>query len=92
MTSDPVPKRRVVCAATRFPCGLIVCGARHCDSAMRLQLEAIGRKYSPADEGFIDQNGVFLTRREAWKVAFAAGQIVRRVGGDGEELYSENLY
>ena len=43
-------------------------------------------------QGFIDQRGNFLTREEAWIVAEASGQIIRRVGGDGKKLYSENLY
>jgi hypothetical protein len=49
----------------------------------------------PVDQGFLDQHGVFLSRTEAWKVAEAAGQILRRVGGDdanGGTLFSENLY
>jgi len=33
-----------------------------------------------------------MTREEAWQVAEAAGQIKYRVGGDGKELFSENLY
>ncbi len=70
-----------------------MCGARHCDSVMRGQFKAIGQKYSPENEGFIDQFGVFMTREEAWVVANEAGQITRRVGGDGRgRLYSENLY
>lgn len=47
------------------------------------------------DQGFIDQFGAFMSRTEAWKVAEAAGQIIRRVDGDavdGGTLYSENLY
>jgi hypothetical protein len=55
--------------------------------------------------GFIDQEGDFLTRAEAWKVADKAGQIRRpygferhyknqRVANVGDEglLFSENLY
>lgn len=47
---------------------------------------------SPWEQGFIDQRGNFLGRQEAWQVAQAAGQIIRRVGGDteaGGTLYSE---
>lgn len=50
---------------------------------------------SAHEQGFIDQHGAFMSRREAWEVAEAAGQIIRRVGGDeadGGTLYSENLY
>jgi len=71
---------RIVCAANRKAfTGHIVLGIRHWDAFMR----------------GIDNKGVFLSRTEAWKVAEAAGQIIRRVGGDetnGGTLYSENLY
>jgi hypothetical protein len=33
-----------------------------------------------------------MTREEAFEVASAAGQIIRRVGGDDGKLFSENLY
>ncbi|MFC4706080.1 hypothetical protein [Paraburkholderia caffeinitolerans] len=66
-------------------------GLRHWDAFMhRMDTEG-----DPVDQGFIDNEGRFLGRVEAWKVAEAAGQIVRRVGGDhvdGGTLYSENLY
>jgi len=43
------------------------------------------------EEGFVDMDGNFLTREEAWDVADAAGQI-RRVTGSKGTLYSEDLY
>jgi hypothetical protein len=43
------------------------------------------------DQGFIDQFGDFLTRREAWEIAKDRGQILRDVSTPGT-LYSENLY
>lgn len=82
------PSRRVVCAALRHG-STIICGPRHWDSICR------GTSKGGWEQGFVDQRGVFLTREEAWKVAEAAGQILRRVGGDdmnGGRLYSENLY
>jgi len=87
---------RVVCAAVRNKSGLIVAGARHLDSIMRAQIEAMGKSpkdfSDPDDQGFIDQWGQFLSREEAWLVAEKRGQVIRRCGGDGERLYSENLY
>lgn len=89
--------RRIVCAANRSHWGLIVCGARHFDTVMHgmiaeLSVVPWGSEW---EQGFIDQHGVFLTRTEAWPIAEAAGQIIRRCGGDttdGGTLYSENLY
>jgi hypothetical protein len=96
-TPSPQPQgltlpRLVVCAALRHPSSRrIIAGARHFDEVMRDAAH-------PADtlhvweQGFLDQRGVFLSREDAWTVAEAAGQIRRRVGGDGVELFSENLY
>ena len=88
-------QRVVVCAANRSKSGKIVCGARHWDPAMRAQILVDGKRppeWSVAEQGFIDQFCVFMTRQEAWKVAEAAGQI--KFGRDYSKgvLYSEDLY
>lgn len=92
------PGRRIVCAAIQLP-DLVtpIIGPRHYDDTMHDTImleppELIEAWRHEAEQGFIDQHGVFLTREEAWVVAEAAGQIIRRVGGDGQRLYSENLY
>ena len=93
--------RRVVCAANRVAeTDALVLGPRHWDTTMRRN--ALARYNGDEacfdlewEQGFIDQKGIFMTREEAWKVAEAAGQIIRRVGGDtmnGGHLFSENLY
>jgi hypothetical protein len=95
--SVPPPKPRVVvCAANKWS-ETIVTGARHFDSIMHSQIARMFKYQLPPtpgrwQQGFIDQYGVFMDRREAWQVAEAAGQIVYRCGGDGEKLFSENLY
>lgn len=97
----------IVCAAMRKG-DVIVAGARHFDSVMRSQIKAMDtdapQPWGGCEQGFIDQWGNFLTRREAWKVADAAGQIRRPTGwekefqprpaniGDEAILFSENLY
>ena len=85
-------KRVIVCAAIRNHDGFIICGARHFDNGMRDQLLDSLRDWSMAEQGFIDQHGEFLNREQAHVIAVAAGQIVRRVGGDNNKLFSENLY
>lgn len=95
-------QRRVVCAANWHDDAGIVLGARHFDFLMHraIQIENDARfehcqeLIDPIEweQGFIDQRGEFMTREEAWTVAEAAGQILRRCGGDGTKLYSENLY
>jgi len=49
------------------------------------------------EQGFIDQYGNFLTRKEAWVIAKRQNQIMRYVGNQSSEsvddiLWSENLY
>ena len=104
MNTHEKPIRRIVCAANREEgTNLVILAPRHWDETMREQYRMCKgyceetRLVIPKfkEQGFIDQRGVFLTRQEAWKVAEAAGQIIRRVGGDtadGGTLYSENLY
>lgn len=85
------PGRRIVCAAMR--CGDdVYLGVRHLDEFMVEKWDAIHPKSPIEEQGFIDQHGEFLTREEAYDVAKAAGQIIRRCGGDEGRLYSENLY
>ena len=84
-------QRRVVCAANRFPDGVIILGARHWGPLMCEHANLLGRRGGNEEQGFIDQWRVFMTREEAWLVAVDAGQIIRDVGCSGE-LYSENLY
>lgn len=90
MTNLPT---RIVCAANRNAKGDILLGARHWDIFMQEQFKA--RNYSDDEDweqGFLDNNYNFVTRAEAWTIASAAGQIIRRVSGDGNKLFSENLY
>lgn len=88
--------RRVVCAANRYSGGILLLGVRHHDALMNAQLRhyrllgLIGPK-AVGEQGFVDNQGTFLSRDEAWEVATASGQILRRVGGnDRGRLFSEN--
>lgn len=87
---------KIVCAANKFffedGTNLIVPSARHWDVTMRYIMLCIPKKITDEIQGFIDQCGDFHTREEAWIIAEKNGQIMRRVGGDGVRLYSENLY
>jgi hypothetical protein len=96
---EPIVIRRVVCAACRYGL-LILCSARHWDSIMHDQYflaKATGNYPGEQafEQGFIDQFGRFMDRKEAMQVAKAAGQqidIKRGCGGDETTLYSEGLY
>lgn len=86
------PPRRIVCAALCLGERDIITGPRHFDWIMQRQILRDGRDWKQAEQGFVDQAGAFVTREQAWQIAKAAKQIIRRVGGDGVRLYSENLY
>lgn len=89
-------KRRVAAAANRYG-GFIIVGARHHDSMMRMQMSAIGyeRLWEFAggrdgeEQGFIDQWGFFMDRKEAYDVAEASGQIINPEASSGRTLFSE---
>lgn len=90
----------IVCAANRFSNGYVVLGIRHWDTQMHQHTQALITSglmkeddTRPVEQGFVDQRGLFLTRREAWDIAVANGQVkYTGPGCSGPELYSENLY
>ena len=86
--------RMIVCAAIRNEHDHIICGARHYDVIMHGQIPTSNDDWidSKIEQGFIDQKGVFLNRKEAWIVAEEAGQIIRDIIGCRGKLFSENLY
>lgn len=84
--------QRVVSMAACIVGGHLVVGNRHFCPIMHLTIEKMGlRDDAPHDmsteQGFVDQWGVYMSRREAWDVAKAAGQI-KQVFQEGV-LYSE---
>lgn len=95
-------KPKIVCAATKVFVEqngieeiVIVCSPRHWDMVAHATFNKMFQdpvKINKEIQGFIDQYGDFYTRQEAWVVANKNNQIIRRVGGDHEKLYSENLY
>lgn len=93
--------RRVVCAAIRAADGELLLGIRHYSEDMHKQLilrEDADKFYYRVDndQGFVDQFGVYMTRREAYHVAHAAKQIINYTAcieeDFGYELCSEGLY
>lgn len=72
---------RIAQAACNYK-GYIVTGTRHFCPIMRMQITAIGSKLlnewagSSPEQGLTDQYGRFLTRKEAYPIAEAAGQII----------------
>ncbi len=99
--------QRVVCAANKLSDGTVILGVRHWDDFMHQALDSILKNQPEGtdeevnellliqghQQGFIDQFGNFLTRKEAWVIAKENGQVIHQGPGySGPELYSENLY
>lgn len=83
----------VVCAAARMPKGEVIASARHHDPVFKDVARKLG--YAPpftGEQGFIDQFGAFLTRREAWFVAYELRKRALRDIGTVGKLFSEHLY
>lgn len=87
-------QRRIAQAAYNYN-GYIVTGTRHSCPIMEMQIVAIGWKlleeWCNGDkmiQGFTDQYGNFLTRKEAYPIAKAAGQIIHEDHCPGT-LFSE---
>lgn len=95
------PQRRVVCAANKYDCDyggidMIFIGVRHFCPIMRQNMEPHKDfiKRESEVQGFIDQFGVFMDRKQALQVAREAGQlnIARIKTWPDNELFSEDLY
>lgn len=86
-------QRRIAQAAYNYN-GYIVTGTRHSCPIMEMQIrvmEEVLEEWCNGDkmiQGFTDQYGNFLTRKEAYPIAKAAGQIIREDTRPGT-LYSE---
>lgn len=89
--------RVVVCAANKYGPHIFL-GARHFDSRMVESMEHYNipnmREHHGEVQGFVDQYGIFMDRKEAYEVALAAGQIgrYREKGFPKDVLFSEDLY
>lgn len=87
------PDEVIVCAANKLPNGVILCGARHWDTIMCAQADAMGVRGGDEEQGFINQFGEFRTREEAMQIVLKNGQRfdIDMNGGD-KYLFSEGLY
>lgn len=87
--------RFIVCAAIKDKNEIVICGARHFDQIMIKQIET-NNLFDTTEiiQGFIDQYGHFLDRKESLLIATHAKQInIRRPKSNPEdELFSEDLY
>jgi len=82
----------VVCAALRRWDGMMICSPRHFDLICIRMIEVSGGKQNwlKCEQGFVNQYGDFLTRKNALVLARKNNQIRRGIADN--KLYSENLY
>ena len=92
-------RRVVVCAALLYDNGVLIVGPRHFDQTMHNMIRMLNdggldiTAGNKPKQGFVDQFGNFLTRKEAMVVAKRQGQIKYSCdSGCSDELFSENLY
>lgn len=92
-------KRYVAAVANRAEDGTLFLGVRHCCPLMTgsidnwKKINRIEDKHNPKmEQGFVDQHGNFMNRREAMSVAVASCQIKKSIGYTSNELFSEHLY
>lgn len=72
--------------------GIVACGLRHCNCFTVLITLFPDRRYLKTSvQGFLTSKGRFVNRREAWKIALAAGQVEKEPW-EGSQLFSENLW
>jgi hypothetical protein len=72
--------------------GIIYIGHRH-PHCIRVMVECRVSKpvTKDAEQGFVTDEGVFVDRQEALKIAIENNQIITKHGAK-DELYSEDLY
>jgi len=104
--AQPIIKEFIICAATYYNDGLVhentpvnidigfvICGRRHynCESIFK----QIATDIANFEQGFITNTNRFVNRKEAYKIAFDANQIIGPNKGYSENeigLTSEDLY
>lgn len=82
-------KPRIIAAAVKPESGKIYTGRRHCDCIRKAVDE--GGEPTPIlgiHQGFVTNNGKYVDRKEAGKIAFECGQIKE----PSDFLYSEDLW
>lgn len=88
----------ILCAAINFN-DTIVCGRRHGDCYVIIK-NLLEKYITPSDmperedQGFITSENRYVSRKEAFKIAFAQKQIIHNMFEEHEdiELTSEDLY
>ena len=85
-----IKKRYIICAAIKYK-GQVILGHNHGDILQNIKLVE-GDYIYQENQGFIDNQGIFLTRKEAFKIAIENGQLNKEDFSDKEDsLRSEMI-
>lgn len=76
---------------------VVICGLQHDDCYSTINLFKDNWEKIKFIEGFVDSDGYFYTRKEAYNEAFKIGQLsstveLYKAHNDEDELYSDDLY
>ena len=84
----------IYCCSSKQSTYITILGARHYDSWMISQIMdlKLRQNITELQQGFIDQFGNFLSRKEALQIAIRQHQIIRPAACTDTELFSEALY
>lgn len=95
MTEVPEQERIVAAAIKSDASGIVYhveAPGRHHNVIAIMPRVGEGPKRECGEQGFLTSSGRFVDRTEGLAIAKAANQIIRRCGGDSDELFSENLW
>lgn len=82
----------ILCAALKMPDGKVLLGYRHVDIWENISYYNmyIGEDITKVKQGFITSDNKFVNRKEAYLIAYEAGQIEE--SKKSNQLTSEDLY
>jgi hypothetical protein len=85
-------KSPLVASAIRLDDGTILTDKRHGGILLALGAKGNKEKITQAKQGFVDTNGVFLNREEAYWRAIECGQLKENPEGKTHKLLSEDIW
>lgn len=81
------PRRQILTAAIKLADGTVLTGKTH----GTIVSEIDDAKLVGADDGFVTQDGRYVTRDQAMKIAKESGQVENKPSAGPEKLYTEHL-
>lgn len=83
-------KSRIFCSAIKYN-KIVIVGKRHNDCIASLS-KITNKNCDDCEQGFIDEDGIFLTREQARERAIECDQVNPHKTWSMTKLFSEDLY